>query len=168
MSNGELLFVRGDTEGAFGAIKFYWPFFYVARLIENPDYEPRTLITPSPSQAVEALARAGAAIFYGHGNSGKVWLKANRKAALVTEDVRTLAARRQELGMPPMDFVHIACCETCKDIEWVNAWLTVTALLRGYEVDTYDPKNPFAIPDCKTYLQEKSVTQSGREDKLLM
>jgi pyruvate/2-oxoglutarate dehydrogenase complex dihydrolipoamide dehydrogenase (E3) component len=25
--------------------------------------------------------------------------------------------------------------------------------LRGYEVDTYDPKNPFSLPDCKTYIK---------------
>lgn len=153
MSKGELLFIRGDTEGAYGAIKFYWPFFYVARLIENSGYEARTLLTPTVNEAIEALAGADAAIIYGHGNTGKIWLRPNRGAAVVTDDVRALAQLRQERGKPPMDFVNIACCETCKDPEWVEAWLTVTEILRGYEVDTYDPKNPFVIPDCTTYLK---------------
>lgn len=153
MTKGELLFIRGDTEGAYGAIKFYWPFFYVARLIENSSYEPRTLLTPTATEAIEALAGADAAIVYGHGNAGKVWLKPNRGAALETEDVRALAQLRTERAKPPMDFVHIACCETCKDTEWVEAWLAVAAIVRGYEVDTYDPRNPFTIPDCKTYLR---------------
>jgi len=154
----ELLFIRGDTEGAFGAIKFYWPFFYVARLIENSGYEPRTLLTPTTDEAVDALATAGAAIIYGHGNPGKVWLKPNKAAAITTDDVRSLWLMRKEKRKPPMDFVHIACCETCKDADWVQAWLDVTEMLRGYEVDTYDPRNPFSIPDCKTYLK---VSQPG-------
>jgi hypothetical protein len=153
VSKGELLFIRGDTEGAYGAIKFYWPFFYVARLLENSSYEPRTLLTPSATEALEALAGADAAIIYGHGNAGKVWLKPHRGAALDTDDVRALAQLRLERAKQPMDFVHIACCETCKDKEWVQMWLEVTEILRGYEVDTYDPRNPFVIPDCKTYIK---------------
>jgi hypothetical protein len=148
-----LLFVRGDTEGAFGAIKFYWPFFYVARLVEHVGYEPKTIFTPSVEDALDALVEADAAIFYGHGNAGKVWLKPDRGAALTVEDIRKLATRRQILGLEKMDFVHVACCETCKNPEWVQAWLEVTNVLRGYEVDTYDPKNPFSLPDCKTYIK---------------
>jgi hypothetical protein len=148
-----LLFVRGDTEGAFGAIKFYWPFFYVARLAENVGYEPSTLITPSVAEAIDTLETADAAIFYGHGNAGKVWLKPHRKAALQTADVLELARRRSFTGREKMDFVHVACCETCRDSEWVQAWLECTKLLRGYEVDTYDPKNPFSLPECKTYTK---------------
>ena len=94
MPKPTLLFVRGDTEGAFGAIKFYWPFFYVARLAENVGYEPRTLLTPSVDEAIDALVEADAAIFYGHGNVGKVWLKPHRKAAMTTNDGRR-ARRRQ-------------------------------------------------------------------------
>lgn len=151
MPKPTLLFVRGDTEGAFGAIKFYWPFFYVARLAENVGYEPRTLLTPNVDEAIDALAEADAAIFYGHGNAGKVWLKPQRKAALTAESVREVAQRRHLYSKEKMSFVHVACCETCKDAEWVQAWLGVTRVLRGYEVDTYDPKNPFAVPECKTY-----------------
>src|SRR5687768_3961266 len=150
MPKPTLLFVRGDTEGAFGAIKFYWPFFYVARLAENIGYEPRTLLTPTVEEAITALVEVDAAVFYGHGNPGKVWLSPHRKAALVTSDVKLLARKRQILGKGKMNFVHVACCETCKDKAWVDAWLDVTQVLRGYEVDTYDPKNPFSVPDCKT------------------
>ena len=153
MPKPNLLFVRGDTEGAYGAIKFYWPFFYVARLAENVGYEPRTILTPSVEEAIDELVEADAAIFYGHGNAGKVWLKPNRKAALTTADVWNLARKRQILGKEKMNFVHVACCETCKDAGWVEAWLEVTKVLRGYEVDTYDPKNPFSVPDCKTYTK---------------
>src|SRR5688572_20607610 len=148
MPKPSLLFVRGDTEGAFGAIKFYWPFFYVARLAENVGYEPRTLLTPSVDEAIDALAEADAAIFYGHGNVGKVWLKPHRKAAMTTDDVWDLAQRRRILDKDKMNFVHVACCETCRDPRWVEAWLEVTQVLRGYEVDTYDPKNPFSVPAC--------------------
>ena len=153
MSKPKLLFVRGDTEGAFGAIKFYWPFFYVARLAENVEYEPSTLLTPSVEEAIDALADVDAAIFYGHGNSGKVWLKPHRTAALDTEGVRHIARLRQIRERERMDFVHVACCETCKDTTWVEAWLDVTKLLRGYEVDTYDPRAPFSVPDCKIYTK---------------
>lgn len=153
MSKPKLLFVRGDTEGAFGAIKFYWPFFYVARLAENVGYEPRTLFTPTVDEAIDALSDADAAIFYGHGNAGKVWLKPHRKAALETEDVLRLARHRRFIGKDTMNFVHIACCETCRRQDWVDAWLEVTQVLRGYEVDTYDPKNPFSLPDCKTFTK---------------
>jgi hypothetical protein len=153
MPKPNLLFVRGDTEGAYGAIKFYWPFFYVARLAENVGYEPRTILTPSVEEAIDELVEADAAIFYGHGNAGKVWLKPHRKAALTTADVWNLARKRQILGKEKMNFVHVACCETCKDAGWVEAWLEVTEVLRGYEVDTYDPKNPFSVPDCKTYTK---------------
>lgn len=151
MPKPTLLFVRGDTEGAYGAIKFYWPFFYVARLAENVGYEPLTLWTPSVEEAIDALAEADAAIFYGHGNAGKIWLKPNHKAALTAENVGEIAQRRHLYSKEKMNFVHIACCETCRDGEWVQAWLAVTRVLRGYEVDTYDPKNPFAVPECKTY-----------------
>ncbi|MEO7454249.1 MAG: hypothetical protein ABIV13_05750 [Fimbriimonadales bacterium] len=157
MPKPTLLFVRGDTEGAFGAIKFYWPFFYVARLAENVGYEAHTIFTPSVDEAIDALVEADAAIFYGHGNAGKVWLQPNRKAALVTADILTVATRRQILGLEKMHFVHVACCETCRDSEWVQAWLQVTKVLRGYEVDTYDPRNPFSVPECKTYI--KDVTE---------
>jgi hypothetical protein len=153
MPKPNLLFVRGDTEGAYGAIKFYWPFFYVARLAENVGYEPRTILTPSVEEAIDELVESDAAIFYGHGNAGKVWLKPHRKAALTTADVWDLARKRQILGKQKMNFVHVACCETCKDRGWVEAWLEVTKVLRGYEVDTYDPKNPFSVPDCKTYTK---------------
>ncbi|MDQ2985738.1 MAG: hypothetical protein M3R13_03315 [Armatimonadota bacterium] len=153
MPKPTLLFIRGDTEGAFGAIKFYWPFFYVSRLTENPGYEPSTLLTPTVEEAIDALADADAAIFYGHGNSGKVWLKANRKAAFDVAGVLELARLRKLRNRDPMHFVHVACCETCKDAAWVDAWLEVTRVLRGYEVDTYDPKSPFSVPDCKTYIK---------------
>src|SRR5688572_16206299 len=153
MPKPSLLFVRGDTEGAFGAIKFYWPFFYVARLTENVGYEPRTLLTPSLDEAIRALTEADAAIFFGHGNAGKIWLKPNRQAALTTQDVESLAQRRRMLGREKMHFVHVACCETCRDRIWVGAWLEVTRILRGYEVDTYDPRNPFSVPECQTYTK---------------
>jgi hypothetical protein len=159
-----LLFVRGDTEGAFGAIKFYWPFFYVARLAENVGYEPSTIFTPTVEQALDALTKADAAIFYGHGNAGKVWLKSNRKTALLSEHVRELAVRRKALGLSKMHFAHVACCETCRDPEWVAAWLEVTNVLRGYEVDTYDPRNPFSVPECKTYT--KDVTEGSPASQL--
>jgi hypothetical protein len=159
MPKPQLLFLRGDTEGAFGAIKFYWPFFYVARLAENPGYEPATLITPTAEEAIDALADADAAIFYGHGNAGKVWLKPHRKEVLDMEGVWKLVRLRQMRNRSPMNFVHIACCETCRSPEWVEAWLEATRSLRGYEVDTYDPRSPFSVPECKLYT--KASQQSG-------
>lgn len=156
-----LLLIRGDTVGPLGAIKAYWPIFYLSRLWQHRGYRPRVLVRPTVDEAIEQIARADAVVFYGHGNPGAIWLGYKRTNGLRRDDVLKIAELRRQRGLPLLDFVHIACCQTCKDPAWVAAWLEAAEYVRGYEADTYDPRRPFSIPVCETYRKPSQSENDG-------
>ena len=147
----KLLFVQGDVEGAAGMVKLYWPIFLYSRLREHPGYEHAVIYSPSVEYAVWAISQADALVFYGHGYSGGVWL-GSRKENLTEsqfgiEEVRKLALAR---GGRRLDFVHIACCDTLRSTEWIEAWLAIANEVIGFDEITYDIRKPLIIPRAKT------------------
>jgi hypothetical protein len=111
----------------------------------SAEYDLEVMVRPSLDRVIQALRESDAAIFYGHGRAGVIHLG---EEDLATENLARVSDGRQK----PLDFVHIACCDTCLDRGWVEAWLRTTRVLKGYDTVTYRPLDPFRIPKPKTYL----------------
>ncbi|MBA3727145.1 MAG: hypothetical protein H0W86_12060 [Armatimonadetes bacterium] len=156
----KLLFIQGDISGAMGAILYYWPIFFKFRLRENPGYDYATLFRPNVDNAVQAIAQADAFIYYGHGNSGGIWLRhrsgSSMSQRLAAAEVRQIAEERKQMGKGPLNFVQIAGCDTLRDQEWIDAWLEVAMEVRGFDEVTYNWRRPFRIPKEKRFRRPSS------------
>jgi hypothetical protein len=147
----KLLFVQGDVEGAAGMVKIYWPLFLRSRLREHPGYEHAAIYSPSVEYALWAMTQADAVVFYGHRYPGGVWLGSRKEnlteSQIGIEEVRKL---RSALDGRRLDFVHIACCDTLRSSEWIEAWLAISEEVTGFDEITYDIRRPLRIPKAKT------------------
>ncbi|MCW5946723.1 MAG: hypothetical protein KIT74_06800 [Fimbriimonadales bacterium] len=152
-----LVVIRGDVTGALGAIWLYWPIFLLSRRRQfGKQYRVSVLVSPSPRQAIEAISKADAVVFYGHGGPGKVHLTPNSNkqnnptGALDVASVNTVLDIRTELEKEDLDFVMISCCDTLQDPHWIEGWLKVAKSIHGYDGLTYNWKRPFHIPRLRT------------------
>lgn len=156
----KLLFIQGDISGAMSAILYYWPIFFRSRLRENPGYDYAAMFRPDGDHAVWAIARADAFIYYGHGNSGGIWLRGRTgilsPLRLATPQVREIGEERRRLAAGRLDFVQIAGCDTFRDQEWIDAWLEIANEVRGFDEVTYNWRRPFRIPKDKRFRRPSS------------
>ncbi len=163
-SRKKLVIVRGDTSGAWGAIKAYWPLFLFSRWIQfRKSFELAILKAPTRERAIEAIAAASGVVFYGHGDKGRVFLKDKANKSANTDDmldvaaVRTLLAQRASRAAPKLDVAMIACCDTLRDEEWCDVWLEAARVVRGYDGLTYNWKRPLLIPKMRTLSNDREA-----------
>lgn len=143
----KLLLIRGDCSGAGGFVRLWWYLFrFLIWWRWRGSHSVQVLEEPNLSVALDAISGCDVFVFYGHGNVGQLRLQA-KGDHLLAEHVQQLTSKRET----DIELVQLSCCDSCRDDEWVAAWLEVTPHLRGYTGVTYDIKRPISIPQCLSF-----------------
>jgi hypothetical protein len=122
------LVVIGDRAGPAALGNILIPFF-----IPRRDGPIETLVEPSLSEFEGALIRADRLWFWGHGNSGGLWLRKGEFFSI--GDVSRIAAKRQR----SLGAATLRACHSVDTARAVRAWLSLARVVHGFAGVTVEP-----------------------------